>query len=54
MIPPRTRGGNVPQGRVNYQTRAARAARAAGMEKIYETPRVGPTRALGASSVLVK
>jgi hypothetical protein len=54
MIPPRTRGGNVPQARFNYQNRAARAARAARMEKIYETPRVGPMRAPGASSVLIK
>jgi hypothetical protein len=41
-------------GRVNYQTRAARAARAAGIEKSYETPRVRPMRAPVASSVLVK
>jgi hypothetical protein len=39
MIPPRTTGGNVPQGRVNCQTRGARAAWAACMEKIYEIPR---------------
>ena len=54
MIPPRTRGGNVPQGKVNCQTHAAHAARAARMEKIYETPRVSPARALGADCVLVK
>jgi hypothetical protein len=46
--------GNVPQGSVNCQTRVARAARAARMEKIYETLRMPPARAPGAGSVLVK
>ena len=50
----RTSGGNVPQGRVNCQTRAARAARAACMEKIYEIPCAGAARASCASSLPIK
>jgi hypothetical protein len=53
MIPPRTSGGNIPQGRVNCQTRAARAARAACMEKIYEIPRAGAARDQCASFFLI-
>ena len=54
MIPPSKRHHNVPQGRVNCQTRAARAAWAACMEKIYEIPRAGAARALCADPVLFK
>jgi hypothetical protein len=54
MIPPRTRGGNVPQGRINCQTRAARAVRAACMEKIYEIPRARAARASCSGFVPVK
>ena len=53
MIPPRTRGGNVPQGGVNCQTRAARTARAACMEKIYEIPRAPFARPRCANFLLI-
>ena len=53
MIPPSYRPDNVPQGRVKSQTRAARAARAAYMEKIYEIPRATTVRARCSSSLLV-
>jgi hypothetical protein len=43
-----------PREGTNCQTRAARAARAACMEKIYEIPRAAAARARCASSLPVK
>ena len=52
--PAENEGGNVPQGRVNCQTRVGRAARAACMEKIYEIPCAWAAWDLCAGSLLVK